>query len=210
MGWLSGALLGIAAVAAAPFTGGGSLLAAGVGLGSSLAGAGTMAMAAGAAVTGAAAGQALSEMNEEEAYDRGNRNGYENGYQVGCTDTMKKLRDKMQANNKLKLGVFALAYYVARVDGEFAYEEQSAIEQAVGRPDYSWAGVGAREDYDNIIKANMSFNTIVRKYFDDLDKETFEELDEVVMDVVNADNKISAPERDFLDNDWYMLKRMYR
>lgn len=204
MGWISGALLGLGALAAAPFTGGGSILAAGVSLGSSLGGA---AAATAAATVGAGIGEAIDDGKKEEAYKKGNKDGYKNGYQVGCTDTMKKLRDKMQSNNKLRLGVFALAHYVAKSDGDFAAEEKAVIEQAVGRPDYSWSGAG--EEFDDIMKANMSFNTIVNKYFDDLDKETFEELDEVIMDVVQADGIISEAEIRFLDDDWSMMRKKY-
>lgn len=66
MGWgkiLGMAALGVGAVAAAPFTGGGSILGAAT-LGASLAGAG--AIATGAGVAGAVAGAVMSEKEEEE------------------------------------------------------------------------------------------------------------------------------------------------
>jgi len=68
MGWgkiLGLAALGVGAVAAAPFTGGGSILAA-TGAAASLAGAGTVAAAVGAGAAGAAAGAIMSENEEEE------------------------------------------------------------------------------------------------------------------------------------------------
>ena len=65
------AALGVGAVAAAPFTGGGSILGA-VTLAGSLAGAGTIAAAAGAGVAGAAAGYAMSRKEEEEKKSKEN------------------------------------------------------------------------------------------------------------------------------------------
>ena len=63
---LGGVAIGVGAVAAAPFTGGGSLLAAGVSLGSSLAGAGAVAAAVAAGSAGAVAGAALSKQEDEQ------------------------------------------------------------------------------------------------------------------------------------------------
>lgn len=59
------AALGIGAIAAAPFTGGGSILGAAT-IAGSLAGAGTIAAAAGAGAVGAGVGYALSRKEEEE------------------------------------------------------------------------------------------------------------------------------------------------
>ena len=74
---LAGAAVGVGAVAAAPFTGGGSLLGAAT-LASSLAGAGTVAAAAGVGVAGAAAGAAWAvsdEDNESRARNEGRNEG---------------------------------------------------------------------------------------------------------------------------------------
>ena len=60
---LAGALIGVGAVAAAPFTGGGSLLGAAT-LAGSLTGAG--AVAAGAGAVGAAVGAAVADSDETE------------------------------------------------------------------------------------------------------------------------------------------------
>ena len=59
------AVLGVGAIAAAPFTGGGSILGAAT-IAGSLAGAGTIAAAAGAGAVGAGVGYALSRKEEEE------------------------------------------------------------------------------------------------------------------------------------------------
>ena len=81
---------------------------------------------------------------------------------------MKRLRDKMLANNKLKLGVFALGCYIANIDGEFTQEEQAAIAQAIGSPDTSWTDVGLQEEFHRIMEEiydhKMNFNDIKEKY----------------------------------------------
>ena len=62
---LAGVVVGVGAVAAAPFTGGGSLLAGATAM-SSLAGAGTIAAAAGAAAVGATAGAVMADTEEDK------------------------------------------------------------------------------------------------------------------------------------------------
>jgi len=62
---LAGVAVGVGAVAAAPFTGGGSILAGATAM-SSLAGAGTIAAAAGAGAVGAATGAAFAEAESDK------------------------------------------------------------------------------------------------------------------------------------------------
>lgn len=62
---LAGVAVGVGAVAAAPFTGGGSLLAGATAM-SSLAGAGTIAAAAGAAAVGATAGAVMADSEKDK------------------------------------------------------------------------------------------------------------------------------------------------
>lgn len=145
--------------------------------------------------------------------DEARKTGYGDGRKDGENAVAKRLRDKMLANNKLKLGVFALGCYIAYIDGEFTKEEQAAIEQAVGKPDTSWSGIEFQDEVHKIMELiqenKMNFNDIVIRYLDDIDRETFEELDEVVMDVINADGKVAREEQDFLNNEWKAFKYRY-
>lgn len=134
----------------------------------------------------------------------------EDGYKDGENTVMKRLRDKMLANNKLKLGVFALGCYIANIDGEFTQEEQAAIAQAIGSPDTSWTDVGLQEEFHRIMEEiydhKMNFNDIKEKYLNDINRGTFEDLDEVVMSVIHADGKVAIEEQNFLDNEWEIFK----
>lgn len=162
---------------------------------------------------GAFVGKKLEEEESERKADEARKTGYGDGRKDGENAVAKRLRDKMLANNKLKLGVFALGCYIAYIDGEFTKEEQAAIEQAVGKPDTSWSGIGFQDEVHKIMELiqenKMNFNDIVIRYLDDIDRETFEELDEVVMDVINADCKIAREEQDFLNNEWKTFKYRY-
>lgn len=142
--------------------------------------------------------------------DEARKEGHKDGRKEGEIAAMKRLRDKVQASNKLKLGVFALCCYIANIDGEFTQEEQAAIAQAIGRPDTSWTEVGLQEEFHRIMEEiydhKMNFNDIKEKYLNDIDRGTFEDLDEVVMSVINADGKIAIEEQNFLNNEWETFK----
>lgn len=151
---LSFAALGVGAVAAAPFTGGGSILGA-ASLAGSLAGAGTIAAAVGAGAAGGAAGYALSR-KEEEDQDEENRKSRKEGksagellasqkYEKKIADADKRLREfeeKFQSVEKSSseysqmcnqiVAMFAIGVAVAHCDGEYSEAEQKEIANFIG------------------------------------------------------------------------------
>lgn len=163
-----------------------------------------------AVCVGAGAVYLVEKNKRRKEADKAREDGYKDGRKDGENTVMKRLRDKMLANNKLKLGVFALGCYIANIDGEFTQEEQAAIAQAIGSPDTSWTDVGLQEDFHRIMEEiydhKMNFNDIKEKYLNDINRGTFEDLDEVVMSVIHADGKVAIEEQNFLDNEWEIFK----
>lgn len=163
-----------------------------------------------AVCVGAGAVYLVEKNKRRKEADKAREDGYKDGRKDGENTVMKRLRDKMLANNKLKLGVFALGCYIANIDGEFTQEEQAAIAQAIGSPDTSWTDVGLQEEFHRIMEEiydhKMNFNDIKEKYLNDINRGTFEDLDEVVMAVIHADGKVAIEEQNFLDNEWEIFK----
>lgn len=163
-----------------------------------------------AVCVGAGAVYLVEKNKRRKEADKAREDGYKDGRKDGENTVMKRLRDKMLANNKLKLGVFALGCYIANIDGEFTKEEQAAINQAIGRPDTPWTDVGLQEEFHRIMEEiydhKMNFNDIKEKYLNDINRGTFEDLDEVVMSVIHADGKVAIEEQNFLDNEWEIFK----
>ena len=163
-----------------------------------------------AVCVGAGAVYLVEKNKRRKEADKAREDGYKDGRKDGENTVMKRLRDKMLANNKLKLGVFALGCYIANIDGEFTQEEQAAIAQAIGSPDTSWTDVGLQEEFQRIMEEiydyKMNFNDIKEKYLNDINRGTFEDLDEVVMSVIHADGKVAIEEQNFLDNEWEIFK----
>lgn len=124
---LGGAALGVGAVAAAPFTGGGSVVGAAT-LASSLAGAGTIATAVGAGTVGAAAAHALSKDDEEDITEKA-----EVEYLLKIQEYEKRLNkafDLIRGNAQFfdsLLALEAVGFAIAACDGEISQEEQVII-----------------------------------------------------------------------------------
>ncbi|KDN96191.1 hypothetical protein EI16_07850 [Hydrogenovibrio marinus] len=129
-----GGVVGVAAVAAAPFTGGGSLLG-GASLLASLTGAGVVAGAAG--VAGATAASKLGERVEKGAKDRARTEGYLKA-KAEADIVEKQLKEKLasvlqETDDCFRaiVAMCAVGISVAACDGEIAPSERENIEQFI-------------------------------------------------------------------------------
>jgi len=135
---LTGVAVGVGAVAAAPFTGGGSLVG-GATLLSSLAGAGTIAVATGAGLTGAVVGAGMAEADKKEKSDA-----KEEGRAEGKAETLieiKKLEEKLltaltglkshDEHFKAIIALEAVGVACAACDGDFSENEKEEIGEFV-------------------------------------------------------------------------------
>ena len=135
---LAGAAVGVGAIAAAPFTGGGSLLG-GASVIASLTGAGAVAAAVGAGTVGGVVGAAMADSEEKEKQqlkEEGRAEGLaENAIQI------EKLANKLsQALEKLKsrdehfkaiIAMEAVGVSCAACDGDFSDNEREEIGEFV-------------------------------------------------------------------------------
>jgi len=136
---LSGAAIGVGAVAAAPFTGGGSLVGGATLLGS-LAGAGTIAVAVGAGVAGAVVAANLD--GDEEAHKAGVEAGRKQAkaeHLAEITKLNQELEKVMQSlklagkhfNAIMALNAVAVAVATANCKGGISEEDREGIEQFI-------------------------------------------------------------------------------
>lgn len=193
------AALGVGAVAAAPFTGGGSILGA-ASLAGSLAGAGVTATAAG--VTGAVIGAASSDIENDELEDKlsnARAEGHAAGFEKGAIETKKKLLAFFEKDEVYRLGTFALAVYVAALDG-MSNEEKEYIEKIIGMPD-SIANKTVRERMYAVYLERPNFITIQTKYLSKFNAKDIEELNTIVDELIRVDG-ISDKELNFLNETW--------
>ncbi len=203
---LGGAVLGVAAVAAAPFTGGGSVLGAAT-LVTSLSGAGTIAAATGAATVGALGGEILSEEEEEEkelAKEEGitkTQAKYERELEIlyeNLQNAITRLKDD-KSFFQLIIALFAIGMATANADGYITEEEMKELDEFV-------LGIAKTELPDHIkdIITNLrnnppSFNTAmeyVKKLGDNIDIRLFES---VIKLIAISDGYFSRDEQALLE-----------
>lgn len=135
---LAGVAVGVGAVAAAPFTGGGSLLG-GASLIASLTGAGTIAAAVGAGAVGGVVGAAIADSEENEKEQLKNQ-GRAEGKAENDLQIEKYANKLSQALEKLKsheehfkaiIAMEAVGVACAACDGDFSYNERVEIGEFV-------------------------------------------------------------------------------
>jgi len=184
--------LGIAAVAAAPFTGGGSILAA-TGAAASLAGAGTVAAAAGAAAAGATAGAVLSRKEEEEERAK-QRKIAEANLKAEKATKVAKAHEK---HSNLILALTALGVAMANADGEISEEEMVELNEFVGGLSSSAYPQHIIDEINNLIKNPPTFNEAI-KYLEKVDSIEYSEIRDILILVMEADGKVENEEAGFL------------
>lgn len=193
MGWgkiLGMAALGVGAVAAAPFTGGGSLLGA-ASLGASLAGAG--AVAAGAGITGAAAGAVISsyENDEIEAQER---------RIAAFNQKAKKTENVLKEHEKhinLILALTAIGCSMANADGEISSEEKIELVEYVGGLSAKSYPSHVLTQIEDMISNPPTFNEAM-EHLTKVDSIEFAEIRNLLVMIMESDEVVHKKEEAFL------------
>lgn len=204
---LLGTALGVGAIAAAPFTGGGSILA-GASLASSLAGAGTIALATGAGAVGAIGGAVVGEIDEEKRTEE-IKNAKSSSFKDGVQESKAKSAKEIKKYADFMLATTALSFYAARCDGRISKEEQLEI-------DYDLDSIRKNTDLPDQVKnklleiekdVNLSWKEVI-KYLNKVSVDTLERLYNDVDEIVKADGKVTKKEKEVMKNfSDYLAKR---
>jgi len=188
---LIGVVVGVGAVAAAPFTGGGSLLGAAT-LAGSLAGAG--AVAAGAGAVGAGAGYLLGKKEEEEkeAKER-------------VIATLKQKASKYEdiinehaEHTQTIIAMMALGVSIANIDGHFSDEERDSLNEFVGGVVSANYPQYVVEKINELIENPPTFNEAM-KYLENVDMTFYADARNLLVTIAEADGDVHPKEKAFLD-----------
>lgn len=197
---LGGAAIGVGAIAAAPFTGGGSLLGAAT-LAGSLAGTATVAAAVGAGVAGAAVGASFD--GDDDAEKRGEDKAtakYEAKYnkiESAFKDAEKRLNDTDDYFNLL-IAMEAVGLACAACDGQVSEEERVEIDEFISGVMSSSLPPHIKTKIDSI--ANNPPNiTTAYEYASKVSPESMGLFEEIIDVVMHADDYVHENEKAFLE-----------
>lgn len=184
-----GIVVGVAAVAAAPFTGGGSILGAAT-LATSLAGAGTIAAAGGAAAAagGAAAYMARKEDDEDDAKDTeiAKLKDRADKLEEGIRKALKTFDGDKQYFNYI-IGLTAIGLSMANVDGELAHEELEELEEFIGGISNSNYPKHVKQTIAELYENIPNLMTAMQ-YISKIAPENYESVRDLIKLVMLADN----------------------
>lgn len=193
------AALGVGAIAAAPFTGGGSILGAAT-IGASLAGAGTIAAAAGAGAAGAAVGIALSRKEEEEDRIKNAKIAELNQKAEKLEQEIKKAIEQFKGDKEYFnyiIAATAIGMSVANADGEISEEELTEINEFVGGIASSEYPTFVKNAINRLTDNPPSFNEAMQ-YLEKVNKSNYESIRSLIEIVIEADGYIHEKEKAFL------------
>jgi uncharacterized membrane protein YebE (DUF533 family) len=204
---IGGAAIGVGAVAAAPFTGGGSLLAA-AGIASSLAGAGTIATAAGAGAIGAVAGKALSNKEKNELQKK--LGAQKAKYELEKKKIVKKVERILKDTTKIYeyvIAMHAIGMATANADGHISQEEVKEIEEFVNGVMSASFPDTVKKQIKDLTDNPPSLSTayaFLKKA--GMTEKGWKDVDDLIQIVIDADGYEDEKEKKFKES-WQILRK---
>jgi len=208
---LLGIAAGVGAVALAPFTGGGSLIA--VGLAQSLVGAG--ALAAGAGAVGGVAGAIVADIENDDRNEErksAKEKGFSDGFSKGQEEAIKKLTAilvDISKRDKYLIAMAALCYAIANCDGSVSEAENDELDHYLNYIITNGNALSpeVRRRLEEIKERKDGFETISVE-LDNVLAHDLTAFDEIVMNIIDADGMLADNER-IIKSQWtnYCAKR---
>ena len=196
---VGGVVVGVGAVAAAPCTGGGSILAA-VTFASSLAGAGTMAAAAGAAAVMGGAGAYVAmkenEENEERDIKCAEQARRADKFQEDLSSIYKERQDSKE-HYDLIVALTAVGIAMASMDGEIAPEEKEEIGEFIGGISSSEYPPYVKEAIETLYNNPPNLRTAIA-YMEKIDPSDYGKVRSLILLIMDADSEVHPREEAFL------------
>lgn len=197
-----GVVGGVAAVAAAPFTGGGSLLGAAT-LAASLTGAGTIAAAAGTAAVAGGAG-ALLARNENEKDEKISNQNEEiaelnvkaDKFEEGFNRAIKQFKGDKEYFNYI-IGMTALGVSMANEDGKISKEEIDEMQNFIGGVVNSNYPSHIKDSIMEIVTTKPNFNTAML-FLEKINPSNYQNVRDLIELVAFADGIKCEREEAFL------------
>jgi hypothetical protein len=204
---LGGAAIGVGAIAAAPFTGGGSILGA-ASLATSLAGAGTIAAATGAGVTGAAAGKFLSNKEEEKVQEKFDKQKVK--HELEKKEIISMVSSVLKDTTKFYeyvIAMHAIGLATANIDGHISEEELQEIEEFVSGIMSSKLPANVKNQIRIMAEDPPSLSTafeFLKRA--DMTEMGWKDVDDLIELVIIADGYEDEKELEF-KKSWQMLRK---
>ena len=206
---LGGILVGVGAIAAAPFTGGGSLFAAGVSLSAALGGT-AAAAAVGAGIAGGTAGAVIANKEKKEK-EQANKNHFNEGVKSGENKAKQKFNNILKTQkerDELMLISIKIGVYVSKIDGVIDKNELEElnklclfINQNPTTPQF------IKEEVNRIINSNITYSELnieidrfLETKSENYKSQTIIFFDKLIATIINADKYEHTKESEFLKN----------
>lgn len=144
----------------------------------------------------------------KDEVEKAKKDAYKDGIKDGNTKTKEAMIDKLEEIEKVQVGVYALAIYVATLDGDIQEEEVVILDQIAGKIETEYVREGLRAKLKAIYDERPGFDEICETYFKDVGIKMLRDIDSnVVRPMIWADDYEDKTETDFYKNQWLPFLR---
>lgn len=202
-GVVGGAVVGVAAIAAAPFTGGGSVLGA-VTLLASLSGAGTIAAAVGVGAVGAATGGYV--MGDDEEIENARNDGYTEGKKDAKAEFLRKLNELDFTNYNAIFAMYAVAVaYASHANPNVKISDKAReeIESFINGLSFPYLPNHVKEKIENIYDKPLN---IKEAFYNAKNLNIAEDTINMILELVTDSEQIDHKNKNAFMQAWNQLK----
>ena len=157
-----------------------------------------------AIATGAVISNAVGSANDDDIKNAAQKEGHKIVYRKGWNDAAKHFVALIEHNEDFRIGSFAVALYVAQLDGEICDEELEVIVDNLGSPNSSYLSAYARSKMSEIVDDIPTdfIVDVLEPYISCLSTEEVDTLDEFIKEIISSDNNIAPEEKVFYECEW--------
>ena len=131
------------------------------------------------------------------------REAFRDGMRKSNIENQKKFAEEMERKEKAVRGAYALAVYVAGLDGYISEQEGIELDRVAGDISKEFQSEGLRNALKAIFDEKPDFKTICNRYFQNISKKGVESLNELVEEMYYAEERqANSPEERFYKYEW--------
>jgi len=140
------------------------------------------------------------ELRDDVHERRKYNHAFQEGYDKGSYDTVKKFAAELERNDNFRFAAFSLGMLIAKLSDE-QEQKLNVIVDALGYPNSPLLKSYVSAEYDKITRERPTFYQIKEKYLKNLPSEDLILIDNFLKAVVEA-GSYNASCSNFYSNDW--------
>lgn len=129
---------------------------------------------------------------------------FEDGMRAGGIEVKKKLATELEKSENGIVGAYALAVYIANLDGQITEAEAIELDRVAGDLSKYWQREGLINKLKAVYDEKPSFKMICKRYFSNISQKALNDLNVMVLEILNAEERADGSSEDMFYNDVWL------